>query len=213
MNCGHLFNGIGGFQLAAAWLGWQNVWHCEIDEWCNRVSKKWFPKSICYEDIKKFDAQEWRGRINLISGGDPCQPNSQAGKRKGKEDDRYLWPEYIRIVDEVQPTWIVNENVAGSVTNGILDQKISDLEALGYSWWPPLSIPASAFGHDHRRERIWLIAHSDRLRLPSSKIFGRTTEKIELQFNEEVLTLEALKTYDRRTELLMGFPLHWTNVD
>lgn len=200
MKCGHLFNGIGGFQLAAAWMGWENTWHCEIDDWCNRVVKKWFPNSICYEDIKGFNASEWKGRIDLISGGDPCQPHSEAGRKKGKEDDRYLWPEYLRIVDEVRPRWVVNENVAGTVTNGVLDQKISDLEAIGYAWWPPLSIPASAFGHDHQRERIWLIAHTNGNGLPSSKVFGRTKQELELQPNEKLLTREALATYDRRTE-------------
>lgn len=200
MKCGHLFNGIGGFQLAAAWMGWQNIWHCEIDEWCNRVAKKWFPNSVCYEDIRRFNAKEWRGKIDLISGGDPCQPHSEAGQKRGKEDDRYLWPEYYRIVDEVRPRWVINENVAGSITNGVLDEKIGNLEAIGYSWWPPLSIPASAFGHDHQRERIWLVAHSNGNRLPPIEIFGRTTEEIQLQFNEKLLTHEALRTWNRRAE-------------
>jgi DNA (cytosine-5)-methyltransferase 1 len=200
MRAGHLFNGIGGFQLAAAWMGWANVWHVEIDEWCNRVVKKHFPNSIRYGDIKEFNGKEWNGRIDLISGGDPCQPHSEAGQKKGKDDDRYLWPQYLRVVDEIRPRWIVNENVAGTINNGVLDQKISDLEAIGYSWWPPLSIPASAFGHDHQRERIWLIAYANCNGFSPTKVFGRTNEKIELQPNEALLTHEALRAYDRRAE-------------
>lgn len=161
MNCGHLFNGVGCFALAAHWMGWNNLMHCEIDPFCNKVMRRHFPNSFQHEDIRTTDFRLWRGSIDLISGGDPCQPSSRAGKRKGKKDDRYLWPEYRRCVDEVRPKVIVNENVVGTIENGILDEKIRDLETLGYSWWPPLIIPASAFGAPHKRERVWLIAHSD----------------------------------------------------
>lgn len=90
------------------------------------------------------------------------QEESLAGKRKGKEDSRYLWPEYKRAIIEIQPGWIVNENVPGSISNGVLDEKISDMEALGYTWWPPFIIPASSAGANHERERIWLVAHSNK---------------------------------------------------
>jgi DNA (cytosine-5)-methyltransferase 1 len=161
MKCGHLFNGIGGFALAASWMGWENIMHCEIDPFCNKVMNYHFPNSYQHEDIRTTDFTIWGGRIDLITGGDPCQPHSGAGSRKGKDDDRYLWPEYLRAVEEIQPKWIVNENVPGSVSNGILDQMIIDLENAGYSWWPPFIIPAGAVGALHRRDRVWLVAYSD----------------------------------------------------
>lgn len=160
----HLFNGIGGFGLAAHWMGWVNVMHCEIDPFCNRVMNYHFPNSYQHEDIRTTDFTIWRGRIDLITGGDPCQPSSVAGKRKGKEDERYLWPEYYRAVKEIRPRWIVNENVPGTVSNGILDQKISDLEDAGYSWWAPFIIPASAVGAPHKRDRVWLVAYAKSIR-------------------------------------------------
>jgi len=162
MKCGHLFNGIDGFALAAAWMNWENIFHCEIDPFCNRVMKHHFPNSYQHEDIRTTDFSIWRGRIDLLTGGDPCQASSYAGKRKGKEDERYLWPEMFRAIKEIQPRWVLNENVPGSISNGILDQKIDDLESIGYSWWPPFIIPASATGALHRRDRIWLVAHSER---------------------------------------------------
>jgi DNA (cytosine-5)-methyltransferase 1 len=161
MRCGHLFNGVGGFALSASWMGWENVFHCEIDEFCNKVMAKNFPDSIQHGDIKTTDFTIYRGRIDLITGGDPCQPSSRAGKKKGKKDERYLWPEYRRCIEEIRPAFIVNENVVGTIENGILDEKVNDLEALGYSWWPPLIIPASAMGANHQRERVWLVAYSN----------------------------------------------------
>lgn len=173
MNCGHLFNGIGGFALAAHWMGWNNVMHCEIDPFCNKVMNHHFPNSYQHEDIRATDFTIWRGTIELLTGGDPCQPSSRAGKRKGKTDDRYLWPEYKRAIIEICPKVLVNENVLGTIENGILDEKISDLETLGYSWWPPLIIPASAVGADHKRDRVWLVAHLD-----SFGMEGRSKESV-----------------------------------
>jgi DNA (cytosine-5)-methyltransferase 1 len=161
MKCGHLFNGIGGFALAASWMGWENVFHCEIDPYCNEVMRKNCPNSKKYGDIKRTKFGEWRGAVDIISGGDPCQPSSYAGLRKGKEDERYLWKEYRRCVEECRPKYIINENVPGSISNGILDEKIDQVEAIGYTCWPPLIIPASAVGSLHRRDRVWLVAHSN----------------------------------------------------
>lgn len=162
MTHGALFNGIGGFQLAASWLGWENVWHSEIDKFCNKVVKQHFPNSICYEDIKQFDAREWEGRIDIISGGFPCQPFSVAGQRKGTEDDRYLWPEMLRIIGEVQPRFIVGENVGGLVnwSNGmVFDQVQTDLENEGYEV-ASFILPACAVNAPHRRDRIWFVAYA-----------------------------------------------------
>lgn len=160
MRHGSLFNGIGGFQLAAHWMGWQNVFHCEIDPYCNQVVKKYFPQSVCYGNIKKTSFKKWKGQIEILTGGDPCQPSSVTGKRKGKADPRYLWPEQKRAVSEIMPHWVVNENVPGSISNGIVDEKITDLESIGYTCWPPLVIPASASGAPHKRNRVWIVAYT-----------------------------------------------------
>src|SRR5689334_17677896 len=101
MRCGHLFNGIGGFQLAAHWMGWENVFHCEIDNFCNKVVKKHFPYSICHGDIKAQNWGGYSGTIDLLTGGFPCQPISKAGKRRGEKDVRWLWPEYKRCITEI----------------------------------------------------------------------------------------------------------------
>ena len=112
MRHGALFNGIGGFQLAAHWMGWENVFHCEIDRFCNQVVKRHFPESICYEDIKQTDFTEWAGRIDIISGGFPCQKFSLNGKG---QLDLSLWKEMLRSIREIGPSWIVAENVYGLI--------------------------------------------------------------------------------------------------
>src|ERR1700744_4734139 len=101
MRHGSLFSGIGGFDLAASWMGWENVFQCEKDVFCRRVLNFYWPKAVCYEDIRAFDATGYRGAIDILSGGFPCQPFSTAGRRKGTEDDRYLWPEMLRVIREV----------------------------------------------------------------------------------------------------------------
>lgn len=160
MTHGSLFSGIGGFDLAAEWMGWNNLFHCELELWRRKLLKHKFPGSISHSDISKTDFKIYRNAIDILTGGDPCQPHSIAGKREGKEDNRYLWPEYRRCYNECLPGWIVNENVEGSISNGILDQKISDLEADGYTCWPPLVIPAGSITI-HKRNRVWLVAHSN----------------------------------------------------
>ena len=163
MTHGSLFSGIGGFDLAAEWMGWENIFHCEIAEFPRKILKYHFPNSICYEDIKKTDFTKHRGEIDIISGGFPCQPYSNAGKRRGKEDDRHLWPEMLRVIREVQPRFVVGENVAGllSWNNGmVFHEIITDLENEGYETQAFL-IPACATNAPHRRDRIWFVAHTD----------------------------------------------------
>lgn len=162
MKHGGLFAGVNGFGIAAEMMGWQNSFWVEKDPFCINVLNHRFPGSTGYEDIRNTDFTIWNGRIDILTGGDPCQPSSHAGLRRGKEDERYLWPEYKRAIEECNPLWVVNENVTGTITNGILDEKIDDLESMSYAWWPPLVIPASALGYPHQRERVWLIAHSQR---------------------------------------------------
>lgn len=115
---GSLFSGIGGPEIAAEIMGWKNVFHCEINPFGRKILDYWFPNSKSYEDITKTDFTEWREKINVLTGGFPCQPFSCAGQRKGAEDDRYLWPEMLRAIREIQPDWIVGENVAGILTTG-----------------------------------------------------------------------------------------------
>lgn len=155
-----LFSGIGGFSLAGEWVGWETVAFCEIDKFCQEYLKINFPNIPIHGDIKTTDFTVYRGQCDIICGGDPCQPSSVAGKRQGKADTRYLWPEKFRAIVESQAGIVVNENVTGTISNGLLDQKISDLESAGYTCWPPFVIPASAVGAWHRRDRVWLIAYN-----------------------------------------------------
>lgn len=159
LSHGSLFSGIGGFDLAAQWMGWNNIFQCEKDEWCRKVLAKNFPNTKRFEDIKEFNAKEYNGTIDIISGGFPCQPFSVAGQRKGKEDDRYLWAEMLRIISDVQPKYIVGENVTG-IIGMALDTVLSDLEAQGYTAETYI-IPACSKNAWHRRERVWIIAYSN----------------------------------------------------
>ena len=163
MTHGSLFSGIGGFDLAAEWAGWENIFHCEWNKFGQQVLKYHFPKSITYENIKTTDFTIHKGRIDVLSGGFPCQPYSSAGKRKGKEDERHLWPEMLRAIREIQPRWVVGENVRGLTNwNGgmVFDEVQFDLETESYEVIPFL-LPACAVNAPHRRDRIWFIANSN----------------------------------------------------
>ena len=167
MRHGSLFSGVGGFDLAAEWMGWENIFHCEWNKFGQAVLKHHFPNSISYDDITKTDFTIHRGAIEILTGGFPCQPYSTAGKRKGKDDDRHLWPEMLRAIREIKPTWVVGENVRGLISwNGgmVFDEVQFDLEAEGYEVIP-LLLPACAVNAPHRRDRIWFIAHSKCTRL------------------------------------------------
>ena len=160
MTHGSLFSGIGGFDLAARWAGWDNLFNCEIDLFCRTVLKYHFPDAEQYGDIKTTDFAVWRDRIDVLSGGFPCQPFSQAGKRKGTKDDRYLWPEMLGVIRSVRPRWVVGENVLGIVnwSKGLVfEQVCSDLEAEGYEV-QPFVIPACGVNAPHRRYRTWFVA-------------------------------------------------------
>ena len=163
MNHGSLFSGIGGFELAAEWIGWDNLFHCEFNEFGSKVLNHYWPESKHYGDITKSDFSEFRDRIDILTGGFPCQPYSAAGKRKGKDDARHLWPEMLRVIREVRPRYIVGENVYGLVTwNGgvVFDEVCSELEAEGYAVWP-IVIPAASVNAPHRRDRVWFVAYAE----------------------------------------------------
>lgn len=186
---GSLFSGIGGFDLAAKWAGWRNAFNCEINEFCRKILKYHFPNAEQYKDITKTDFSKWNGQIDVLSGGFPCQPFSVAGKRKGTDDNRYLWTEMLRVIHEIQPTWVVGENVAGIVSmvqpgksikvanehaifgedyrervllrqQYIVEKICEDIEREGYSV-QPIIIPACAVGAPHRRDRVWFIANRE----------------------------------------------------
>ena len=168
-----LFSGIGGFDLAAQWAGWTNVASCEINPFGRRHLAYYWPNAYHHDDIKtltgekiQHEAQkryghDWRADGVVLSGGFPCQPYSLAGKRLGKEDERHLWPEMLRVIREIQPTWIVGENVFGLVnwSDGLVfDEVYTDLEAAGYEVQAYV-LPACAADAPHRRDRIWIVAH------------------------------------------------------
>lgn len=164
MKHGSLFSGIGGFDLAAQWMGWENIFHCEWNEFGKRILKYYWPKAISYDDIKKTDFTVHRGQINILTGGFPCQPYSTAGKRLGKEDDRHLWPEMLRAIREIKPRWIVAENVYGLLNwnEGLVFSEVqTDLENEGYEVQTYI-LPAASVNAPHKRDRIWFIGYSNK---------------------------------------------------
>ena len=188
MTHASVFSGIGGPEVAATMLGWQNLFHCEINPFGRKVLDYWYPNSKSYEDITTTDFTEWRGRVDVLTGGFPCQPFSYAGRRRGAEDDRYLWPSMYRAIDEIQPTWVVAENVAGILTmveqgevskvagTATLFDAFDDLRGryeLRETFTlqricsdleshgyavQPVLVPACAVGAPHRRDRVFIVA-------------------------------------------------------
>ena len=197
MTHASLCTGIGACELAATWMGWENLFSCEIDEFCNKVLKYHYPKATHYGNIFEQDFREWRGRVDVLTAGFPCQVYSLAGKRLGDKDDRYLWPQVLRVIEEVRPTWFVGENVAGILSMVLTGEEVKvgsytdvcgesytmhetrqvyaveqikrDLESIGYSV-QPVVIPACAVGAPHRRDRVWFIAtNTDGAGLPETR--------------------------------------------
>lgn len=216
MNHASLFSGIGGAEVAASMMGWQNLFHCEIQEFPRKVLQYWFPNSESYEDITKTDFTKWHGKVDVLTGGFPCQPFSLAGRRKGADDNRYLWPQMLRAIRQIHPTWVVGENVNGiktmvescQVTNMgrtdylfeenhlyreesrfTLDKICADLEAEGYSV-QPIVIPACSVGAPHRRDRVWIVARriSTTPSNPNSSNDSRRSEEIQGKSQKERLS-------------------------
>jgi len=161
-----LFSGIGGFSLGLESTGaFRTVAFCEIEPFCQRVLRYHWPEVPIFGDIHELTKQKLEevgiesGTIDMVCGGFPCQPFSCAGKRRGKEDDRYLWPEMLRVVKEIRPRWVFGENVANIVSMA-LDNVLSDLESEGYET-AAFVVPACAVGAPHRRDRVWILAYSD----------------------------------------------------
>jgi len=159
---GSLFSGIGGFDLAAEWMGWENIFHCEWNEFGQKVLKYYWPKAESFTDITKSDFTHYANKIDILTGGFPCQPYSSAGKRKGKDDERHLWPQMLRAIREISPRFVVGENVRGLTNwNGgmVFEEVCAELEAIGYQV-APIIIPACGVGAPHRRERVWFVAYA-----------------------------------------------------
>lgn len=159
-----LFSGIGGLDLAAEWAGIKTVGQCEWAEYPTQVLERHWPDVPRWKDIRKLTGESFyertgRRTVDIISGGFPCQPFSVAGKQRGKEDDRYLWPEMVRVIKELRPTWIVGENVAGIIRMALPDI-LSELEICGYRTRAFL-VPACAVGARHRRYRVAIVAHAE----------------------------------------------------
>ena len=162
-----LFAGIGGFSYAGEKLvgGFETVAFCEYDEHAQKVLRKHWPDTEIIGDIRELanDADRFRGLVDIITGGYPCQPFSLAGVRRGHQDDRHLWPEMLRVIKAVRPRWVIGENVAGHISMG-LDTVLSDLEAAGYASRCYV-IPAVAADAPHRRDRCWIVANAGHERL------------------------------------------------
>jgi DNA (cytosine-5)-methyltransferase 1 len=159
-----LFSGIGGFSLAAHWMGWETAAFVEKEPFCQKVLNKNFPNVPIYDDVRTFPGKSFRGRVDIITGGFPCQPFSQAGKREGRNDERHLFPAMLDIIRNVRPSWVVAENVRGllSIESGsVFEEVVTSLEREGYEV-VTFCIPASAVNAPHRRDRLWIAGYSDK---------------------------------------------------
>jgi DNA (cytosine-5)-methyltransferase 1 len=162
MKHGSLFSGIGGFDLAAEWMGWENVFHCEWMEFPRKVLEYHFPNADSHIDICKTDFKKYANKIDILTGGFPCQPFSTAGQKKGANDERYLWGEMLRSIQEIKPKYVIAENVFGivNIDGGLVfNQVCVDLETEGYEV-QPFIIGAASKNAPHRRYRCWFVGIS-----------------------------------------------------
>jgi DNA (cytosine-5)-methyltransferase 1 len=164
-----LFSGIGGFSLGLESAGLvETVAFCDFDKYCQQVLNKNFPGVPVYGDVKELNYEKLKAdgidQVDIITGGYPCQPFSVAGRKKGEQDPRHVWPEMFRLIKELRPTWVIGENVGGHIKLG-LDSVLENLESEGYSA-RTFSISASSVGANHKRERVWIVANSGRSRTP-----------------------------------------------
>jgi DNA (cytosine-5)-methyltransferase 1 len=189
-----LFSGIGGFDLAAEWMGWTNVFHCEWMEFPRKVLDYHFPNADSHIDICKTDFKKYANTIDILTGGFPCQPFSLAGKRKGTDDERYLWGEMLRAIQEIKPKYVIAENVYGitSIDGGLVFQQVClDLENEGYEV-QPFIIPAAAKNAPHRRDRCWFIATNTKSNGSSIGKLGESQTKQQVQTGSDIDGFESL---------------------
>lgn len=188
MKVGSLFSGggLGDFGFMAA--GMEIAWQVEIDEYCQKILELRYPESKKYRDIKTLKGADLEP-VDILTGGFPCQPFSVAGKRKGEDDNRYLWPEMLRIIKECRPRWVIGENVVG-ITNLALDTVCADLEAEGYEVWPVV-FPSHALGAWHKRDRVWIVCNSQHIRFSPGKFTGCYLQRSDDSTSEQVKTCES----------------------
>lgn len=191
MNVLSLFSGIGGLDLAAEWAGMRTVAFCERDQFCQKVLRKHWPNVPIFDDVMTLKGSDIHEPVGLITGGFPCQPYSTSGKQLGRDDDRHLWPEYRRLVEELGPDWVVGENVVG-IVNLELDNVLTDLESLGYAT-RAFDIPASAVGAFHERRRIAIVAHSKRQRQQGSWERGQSRHPAPNPYREASGLVDAFQ--------------------
>ena len=154
-----LFSGIGGFSLGLEWAGMSTVAMCEKDPYCRKILAKHWPHLTIHEDIRNLDGNQYADSIDVVCGGFPCQPFSVAGKQRGSDDDRHLWPEMLRVIQESRPRWVIGENVLGFI-NMALDDVQADLEREHYTV-RKFVLPAVAVDARHRRDRVFVIAYAN----------------------------------------------------
>ena len=202
-----LFSGIGGFSLGLESTGgFETAAFCEIEKYPQEVLKKNFPGVPIYDDIKTLTAErlvrDGIDRIDVITGGYPCQPFSVAGKQKGEKDDRHLWPSMLEIIAQVRPAWVICENVTGHIALG-LDKVLLDLETEGYSS-RTFIVPACSVNAPHRRDRLWIVAHSNDTRQPASeggRENNRDKERNDISGSgEDVADSDSRRCKKRETE-------------
>ena len=180
-------------------MGWDNVFHCEWAEFPRKILHHYWPNATSYHDITSTDFTAHHGQIDILTGGFPCQPYSAAGKRKGKDDDRHLWPHMLRAIREIRPTYVVGENVFGLTTwNGgvVLEEVCAELEAEGYAV-QPFIIPACAVGAPHRRDRIWIVAYANGMRRREEHDVQQA--KLHIEYGKDGIASDTEGANDRRT--------------
>ena len=199
MNHLDLFSGIGGFSLGLEKVGFKTIAFCEREEYCRMLLQKHWKGVKIYNDIKKLEGQDIKEPVDILTGGFPCQPYSVAGKQKGTNDDRYLWPEMFRVIKEVKPTFIIAENVRGliNIQDGMVFETVcSDLESEGFEI-QTFIIPAAGVGAPHKRERVWIVGYSKHNGSLTSKI-KRGDNKINDRSEErENSTIKPKRTSGR----------------
>lgn len=178
MNHLDLFSGIGGFALGLNRAGFNTVAFCEVDPFCRAVLKKHWPDTPIIEDVRNAEDFDAVGDVDIITGGYPCQPWSGAGLKRGKDDDRHLWPEMLEVIRRKRPTWVLGENVANHVSMG-LDEVLFDLERESYQA-RAFVIPACAINSPQRRDRCWILAHAESGR-------GRGGDSEEYRANQRIV--------------------------
>ena len=197
MNHLDLFSGIGGFSIGLEKVGFNTIAFCEKEDYCRMLLQKHWKGVKIYNDIKECKGKEIKetyGRVDILTGGFPCQPYSVAGKQKGTADDRYLWPEMFRVIKEVQPTFVIAENVRGiiNIQDGMVFETVcSDLESEGFEI-QTFIIPAAGVGAPHKRERVWVVGYSkhngsltSEIKRGDNKINDRTEEREDTTFKPE----------------------------